>query len=426
METQIKREKSKSFWLGALVGGIIFGVIITAVACVALIAQAGFYAKGIGSAHLQAIESSIPGGSSSSEIIDADVIDKVSELENIIDKYFLFEEDVDIEAMRTEIYSAILDSLGDKYTVYYTEEELAQLLSESEGVYYGIGSYVQIDEESSLPMLTQIFPGSPAEQAGLRSGDKVYAADGTVLKGLTLSDAVAIIKGPQYTDVVLTIIRDTETFDVKVTRDKCEAPTVITRMEDNNVGYLQITEFDDITYTQFVDGYNDLLNQGMKSLIIDLRNNPGGNLNTVVDICGEILPKGVITYTVDKNGKRNDYNGKGKNVIDIPLVVLVNGNSASASELMTGAIRDYEKGTIIGTTTFGKGIVQRIIPLKDGSGLKITTSRYYTPNGECIHGVGITPDIEIEFDSELYYGEQGIDNQLQKAIDYLSSEMGKQ
>lgn len=426
METQIKREKSKSFWLGALVGGIIFGVIITAVACVALIAQAGFYAKGIGSAHLQAIESSIPGGSSSSEIIDADVIDKVSELENIIDKYFLFEEDVDIEAMRTEIYSAILDSLGDKYTVYYTEEELAQLLSESEGVYYGIGSYVQIDEESSLPMLTQIFPGSPAEQAGLRSGDKVYAADGTVLKGLTLSDAVAIIKGPQYTDVVLTIIRDTETFDVKVTRDKCEAPTVITRMEDNNVGYLQITEFDDITYTQFVDGYNDLLNQGMKSLIIDLRNNPGGNLNTVVDICGEILPKGVITYTVDKNGKRNDYNGKGKNVIDIPLVVLVNGNSASASELMTGAIRDYEKGTIIGTTTFGKGIVQRILPLKDGSGLKITTSRYYTPNGECIHGVGITPDIEIEFDSELYYGEQGIDNQLQKAIDYLSSEMGKQ
>ncbi len=414
---ELKKEKTKSFWMGLFSGGMVVALLMTVLSCGIIISQAVYYKS--------TVKNFTNGSSltaSSDSIINRDVIEKSEELENYIDSKFLFEDDIDKEATREMIYAAIMDSLGDKYTVYYTKEELADMLEESEGVYYGIGSYVQIDEKTSLPMLSQIFPDSPAEKAGLRNGDLVFAADGVELTGYTLSNAVALIKGPQYTDVNLTVLRNGEYIEFTVTRDKCESPTVSYEMKEDSIGYIKITEFEEITYTQFVTAYEDLQNQGMKALVIDLRSNPGGNLNTVVDICGEILPKGVITYTLDKNGKRQDYNGQGKNVIDIPMAVLVNENSASASELMTGAIRDYGKGVIIGTNTFGKGIVQSIYPLSDGSGIKITTSRYYTPNGECIHGIGIAPDIEIEFDSDLYYSDKAIDNQLEKAIDYLKKQ----
>ena len=425
----IKKEKSKSFWLGFLAGAASIGVFVTMCAVIFIVLQANLYTK-LGGKDLSStgldnlfggagITSSVNGGT----VITQEIVDKADEIYSKIDENFLFEENVDLDRMEESIYDGIMSSLDDPYSVYYTPEEFEDLLTDSEGIYYGIGAYVQIEETSKLPMLTEVFKDSPAEKAGLRGGDKIKAADGTELEGMELSDAVALIKGPQFTDVVLTVIREgvDEPFDVTVTRDKVEAPTVSFEMKEDNIGYIKLTEFDDVTYTQFVDAYNALKDQGMTSLIIDLRNNPGGNLSTVVDICGEILPKGVITYTVDKYGNRENYNGKGKNVIDIPLAVLVNGYSASASELMTGAIRDYEKGTIIGTNTFGKGIVQHLLYLSDGSGIKITTSRYYTPNGECIHGTGIKPDIEVELDTELLYSEEAIDNQLQTAIDHLKS-----
>lgn len=415
----MKQEKKRSFWSGILVGALVVGIVLTFCAGTLFIIQARFFAKHQSSGVTAGdIFNGI--GSSQNDLINAEMVEKTGDIMEIIDHYFYFEDDVDKDLMRENMYRAILDSLGDRYSIYYSKEELDELMNDSEGIYYGIGSYVQIDSETTLPLLTKVFPDSPAEKAGLRDGDLVYAADGTILTGFELTDAVSLIKGERYSTVVLTIIRDGDTFDVTVTRDKVETPTVTYEMKENSTGYIQITEFDEVTYDQFVKAYEDLTNQKMKSLIIDLRSNPGGNLDTVVDICGEILPKGVITYTVDKYGNREDYNGKGKNVINIPMVVLVNGYSASASELMTGAIRDYKKGTIIGTNTFGKGIVQRIISIGDGTGVKVTTSRYYTPNGECIHEVGIAPDIEVEFDSELYYGEQGIDNQLQYAIDYLN------
>jgi len=414
----INQAKKQSFWSGIVVGALIVGAFMTICTCTILIAQAKYFTaqKNSGVTANNILNSSTTSGSA---LVNTETSEKIDDIMTVIDQYFYFEDDVDKDLMRENMYRAIMSSLNDPYSVYYNEEELNDLMNDSEGIYYGIGSYVQIDSESSLPLLTKVFPGSPAEKAGLRDGDLVYAADGTVLTGYELSDAVALIKGPQYSTVVLTIIRNGETFDTTVTRDKVETPTVSYEMKENKIGYIQITEFDEVTYDQFVKAYEDLQSQKMESLIIDLRSNPGGNLDTVVNICGEILPKGVITYTVDKYGNREDYKGKGNNVIDIPLVVLVNGYSASASELMTGAIRDYGKGTIIGTNTFGKGIVQRILSLGDGTGVKITTSSYYTPNGECIHKVGIAPDIEVEFDSELYYGEQGIDNQLQYAIEYL-------
>lgn len=430
----IKSEKRKSFWGGILAGAGAAAVILTIVACILLWSQASFYSK------LVADKQQNPAGSGgglfqftnpassavAGQVINSDVVKKVDDIYTMIDELFYFEDQVDTDKMRDKIYAAVMDSLDDPYSVYYTEEEFAALFEDSEGVYYGIGSYVTMDEVTNLPMLSGVFPGSPAQDAGLRDGDFIYEVDGASVAGLSLTEVTDLIKGPKGTDVVLTIIRDGETdyLYVTVTRDEIETPTVTHEMYDNNIGYLQITEFDDVTVSQFEEAYADLQSQGMKGMILDLRSNPGGNLDTVVSICEDILPAGIITYTVDKNGKREEYKGKGKTPIDIPLVVLVNGYSASASELMTGAIRDYGVGTIMGTNTFGKGIVQNILSLGDGTGIKITTSSYFTPNGECIHKKGIAPDIEVEFDSELYYSDEAIDNQLEEAKKYLLDKIG--
>jgi carboxyl-terminal processing protease len=299
------------------------------------------------------------------------------------------------------------------------------MFTESDGRYYGIGSYVTIDETSNLPMLSGVFEDSPAQKAGLRDGDLIYEVDGATTQGLSLTEVVTLIKGPIDTDVVLTIVREGESdyLHITVTRGSVETPTVKHRMLDNNIGYLQITEFDDVTLSQFENAYDDLKKSGMKGLIIDLRSNPGGNLDTVVGICDDILPAGIVTYTVDKYGNKEEYYCHGTDPIDIPLAVLVNEYSASASELMTGAIRDYKVGVVVGKNTFGKGIVQQIYTLSDESGIKLTTSRYYTPNGECIHEVGIAPDIEVELDTDLYYAEESVDTQLNAAVEYIEGQI---
>ena len=413
----LKREKSKSFWGGILTGAAVAGVVLTIVACILLFSQASYFNE-LNSGTNQ-------GGTwtqaSSGNVLTSDVVEKADDIYSVIDKYFYFEDNVDMDKMRENVYAAIMDSLDDQYSVYYTKEEYEALFEESEGIYYGIGSYVTLDEDRGLPMLSGVFENSPAQIAGLRDGDFISEVDGTGTSGLTLTEVTELIKGPKGTPVVLTIIREGESDDLNITviRDEIKTPTVNYEMLENKIGYLQITEFDDVTLEQFEEAYNSLNSDGMKALIIDLRSNPGGNLDTVVSICEDILPAGTITYTVDKYGKREDYKGKGKSPIKIPLAVLVNEYSASASELMTGAIRDYGVGTIIGTTTFGKGIVQNIISLGDGTGIKITTSSYFTPNGECIHGTGISPDIEVELDSDLYYGDEKIDNQLEAAKSFL-------
>ena len=317
-------------------------------------------------------------------------------------------------------------SLGDPYSEYYSAEELSALMEQTEGIYYGIGAYISLDQATSLPKISGTIQGAPSEDAGLRANDLIYEVDGVSTYGMSLTEVVSLIKGPEDTSVKLTIIREgaSDYLEVSVTRKQVETPTVEYAMMEDNMAYVQITEFDDVSVKQFENALNSAMAAGMKGLILDLRANPGGSLNAVVEMARMILPKGMIVYTEDKNGKRSEYTCDGTKELEVPLVVLVDMNSASASEIMAGAIKDYSLGTLVGTTTFGKGIVQQIMPFRDGSAVKITISAYYTPKGNNIHGIGIEPDVVCEFDGEAYYGsEDHPDNQLEKAKEVLRDKM---
>lgn len=353
--------------------------------------------------------------------IDSELVQKLQLLEQTINQYFYLKEVTD-EELEDGIYKGMLQALDDPYSEYYTAEELNELMSQTEGVYYGVGAYVGIDAETSLPRISGVISGAPAEEAGLRANDLIYEVDGTSTYGLSLTEAVSMIKGPEGTNVILTIIREGENDYLKITvpRRKVESPTVNSEMLDDETAYIQITEFDEVTVDQFADALATMKGSGMKGLILDLRANPGGSLNAVVDIARMMLPEGMIVYTEDKYGKRVEYTCDGKRELQVPLVVLVDMNSASASEILAGAIQDYGLGTLVGTTTFGKGIVQQIIPFEDGSAVKVTISSYFTPKGRNIHGTGIAPDVECEFDGEAYYDtENPYDNQLEKAKEVL-------
>lgn len=353
--------------------------------------------------------------------IDADVLKKLQTLEDAIDKYYYLEEATD-EELQDGIYKGLLQALGDPYSEYYSAEELNAILEQTEGVYYGIGAYVSLDTDTGLPKVSGTIAASPAEAADLRANDLIYEVDGVSTYGLSLTEAVAMIKGPENTEVTLTIIREGETdyLHFTLTRRRVEASTVELTMLEDGMAYILISEFDDVSVDQFADALATARASGMKGMIMDLRGNPGGSLNAVVEMAQMILPEGMVVYTEDKNGKRTEYTCDGKRELEVPLVVLVDMNSASASEIMAGAIKDYGIGTLVGTTTFGKGIVQQIMPFRDGSAVKLTISAYYTPNGNNIHAVGIEPDVVCEFDGEAYYGsEDHPDNQLEKAKEVL-------
>ena len=360
-------------------------------------------------------------------LVDAQLVSKLHTLEDIIGKDF-FLEAVSEEELRDGIYRGLMNALGDPYTVYYSADELTSFMQQTEGTYYGIGAYMALDTETSLPMITDVMKGAPAQAAGLRANDLIYAVNGDSVYGMSLDAAVSLIKGPEGTDVTLTIIRENagDLMDITVTRAKVETPTVNLTMYDDGIAYIQLTEFDSVSVDQFAEALAVAKGSGMKGMILDLRGNPGGNLDSVVDMCRMILPQGLIVYTEDKSGRRTEYTCDGSHELQVPLTVLIDGNSASASEIMAGAIKDYGLGTLVGTTTFGKGIVQQVIPFKDGSAIKITTSAYYTPAGNNIHGTGIEPDVVCPFDGEAYYGsEDHPDNQLEKAKEVLLELIGK-
>lgn len=347
---------------------------------------------------------------------------KMDVLEQMIGEYYL--EEVDAQKLQEGVYRGMVAALADPYSMYYSEEEMKQLQEKTEGVYYGIGARVGIDSETSLPRIVRVMSDTPAQEAGLMDGDLLYKAGDTLLQGMDLSSAVSLIKGNEGTQVHLTVIREGETdyleFDVE--RRKVNNETVIYEMKDDQVGYIQIQEFDDVTVGQFTDALATCKGSGMEGLVLDLRGNPGGNLSTVCEIARMMLPKGLIVYTEDKNGERQEYGCDGSRELDIPLVVLVDANSASASEILAGAVKDYGIGTLVGTKTFGKGIVQRIVRLSDGSAVKLTVSNYFTPKGNNIHQIGVTPDVEVPFESEPYL-EDGTDNQLNKALEILKEKM---
>lgn len=356
-------------------------------------------------------------GGSGDSIITKKVVQKAEAIQQVIDKLYLEEEDV--QAVQEGVYKGMVSALGDPYSVYYTKEEYDAFQESYTGEYCGIGASLLQNADTGLITIVKTFKGSPAQEAGLKTDDILYKVEGEEVTGEDLSEVVARVKGKEGTTVKVTIMRGSEEMDLELVRKTISVPTVEYEMLDNNMGYIIISEFDEITTSQWMEAYETLKQQGMTSLIVDLRNNPGGGLSVVAEILDSILPEGMIVYHEDKNGQREEYKSDEEHKIEVPLAVLVNGNSASASEIFAGAVKDYGIGTLIGTTTFGKGIVQQMVSLGDGSAMKVTISKYYTPNGVCIHGTGIEPDIQVEFDAEAYEKDES-DNQLQKAIEVLS------
>ena len=401
---------------GMLLLGMLIGVILTT-----MVVGGAFVGTRIVKLSKNSNTKQTSAGTESADgVINDESIKKLEAIEEVINEYYYQDEDIDADKMIEGMYAGMVDSLEDPYSVYYTAEEWQSLMEETEGIYYGIGAYLSLDSATGLAKISGVIAGTPAEEAGLRENDIIYKVDDENIQGLELSEIVLRVKGEEGTVVHLTIIREGETdyLEMDVTRRQIESPTVNYEMYDNGIGYIQIREFDDVTTDQFTEALAVIKGSDAEGLILDLRGNPGGSLPVVVDIARMILPEGMIVYTEDKYGERDEYTCDGKNELNIPLVVLVNGNSASASEILAGAIKDYGKGTLIGTTTFGKGIVQRVLPLTDGTALKLTISAYYTPKGNNIHGIGIEPDIECEFDADAYY-DDGVDNQLDRAIEEM-------
>lgn len=360
-------------------------------------------------------------------VVTKETLSKLQTIEQMISETY-YGDEVTADQLQDGLYKGMVEALEDPYSEYYTKEELEEVLNSNEGVSYGIGAYISLDQELSLPVIAGVMEDSPAQAAGLLNGDVIYKVDDTYTQGMSLSKVVSLVKGREGTVVHLTMYREGEAdyleFDVE--RGKLIETTTVDygMVEDtDHIAYLRITEFDEITVDQYTEAMAELNAKGMKALILDLRNNPGGDLNTVVEISRKLLPAGMIVYTEDKAGTRKEYTCDGENEFSLPLVVLINEYSASASEILAGAVQDYNKGTLIGTTTYGKGIVQRIQHMEDGTALKLTVSAYFTPNGRNIHGVGIEPDIEVELDYEQY-AEDGTDNQLDKAIEVLEGKIG--
>ncbi len=345
---------------------------------------------------------------------------KLSTILSIINNYYY--QDVEDDTLVNGIYKGVVESLDDPYSEYYTAEEYDDLMATLTGNYAGIGALLQKNTETGAVTITKVYKDTPAEKAGLIEGDGIVSADGFLATDEGLDTFVQHIRGEEGTDVTLIILRDGEEMEVTCTRASISTPTVEHQMLEGNVGYIAVSQFTDNTYDDFVAAYEELEKQGMTSVVFDMRNNGGGLLDSVVSMLDYLLPEGTVVYTMDKAGAREDFTSDAKNYKSIPMTVLVNENTASAAEIFTGAIRDFDYGTIIGTTTFGKGIVQSTIPLTDGSALKLTTQTYYTPSGECIHGTGISPDIEMEY--EFLGGEDDtysveFDNQIQKALEIL-------
>ncbi len=361
-----------------------------------------------------------------SEQLTDEVIEKIDTLIQVIDYYYLY--DYDKDAMIDAVYKAVMDSLGDPYSVYYTEDEYASFLESSSGTYCGIGVVVQQNIQTGIVTAVRPYENCPGYEAGIRPGDFVIAVDGTDITGMDLNSAVALIRGEEGTSVTITLQREDEVFDVEVTRRQIDVETVTYRMMDDNIGYIQIDEFDEVTAKQFSVAFDALTEQGMEALVIDIRNNPGGLLNIVVEMLDDILPEGVIVSVKDNKGTAEEYTSDAATRLNVPLTVLINENSASASEIFAGAIKDYGVGTLVGETTYGKGIVQTIFSLKDGTGMKLTIEDYYLPSGKSIHKVGVAPDVEIDLPEEvkMYVNiPEDQDVQLQKAVEILKEQLQK-
>lgn len=445
--TYLENEKKNKnrFWKGVLVGALVTafaGLVIVGIAAgISIIGHTVMDGQSMAGI----IESS---GNPEEEALNLQRIgNKLDLLEQVVDDYFLFEEDVDTEQMEAGIYKGMLAGLEDPYTTYYTAEEYRAMTEETEGVYCGIGVQVSQNLETGIITILRVFPGTPAEEAGLKKGDILYKVGALDVYDQELDTLVSqYIRGEEGTFVDLTVLRDGEEISATVERRMVESVTVEAQLLPDKTGYVMVTQFDLVTADQFISAVDSLEKQGMERLVIDLRDNPGGVVDACVKMAAYLLPEdqyeGTILSTADKNGKGDRYycqggkllfEGSGSNPeypmddgheLDMPIAVLINGMSASASEVFAGALRDYGMATLVGTTSFGKGIVQALLPLDDGSAVKVTIAHYYTPSGHDIHKKGLEPDVEIELElDEDLIGQYDVpldrDNQVQKAIEVL-------
>lgn len=389
--------------------GVFKGVLITTLVFLLIFCGIGiFYIRSFGNSGIAGVS-----------------LSKLKYMEEVINRYYY--KDVTEADEATGIYKGLMASLDDKYADYYTPEEYQKLMEELGGSFGGIGATLSKDADTGNVVIQGIYEDSPAEKAGLKAGDILLAADGVnSVDCETLEDFVSLVRGEIGTEVKLLYSRDGVENTVKVVRDNIEIKSIRYEMLEGDIGYVYIADFSENTADQFKAAMDDLQSQGMKGVIFDLRTNGGGLLDSVTEILDYLLPEGTTVYIEDKEGQKQVFKSDAEHFVDLPMTVLTSEYTASASEIFAGAIRDYDYGTLIGTKTFGKGIVQSTITLPDGSAMKLTTARYFTPNGECIHEVGIEPDIKLEYEfmgnADAEYDELQ-DNQIQKAIEVLRNDI---
>ena len=430
-------ENKNKFWKGALVGAL-------------LTAFAGLIIVGMSLGIFLIGRTAIDGPQQAAESNQAEnqdgsldlnrITKKITTLQQIIDKYYLFDEDT--TKVEDWIYKGMMYGLNDPYTTYYTAEEYQKLSEDTEGEYHGIGVMISQNRSTGIITVIKVFKDTPAAEAGMRPGDVLYKVGDMEVTGMDMDILVKdYIKGKDGSEVALTVFRqdEGEYVELKMELRNVTVQTVEYQMLEDHVGYIAVSQFDVVTADQFKAAVDDLEKQGMKKLLVDLRNNPGGVLDAVVGMLDYILPDDLmiegdkdlvrtnteatlLVYMADKNGKGGQEYASDGHSLDIPMAVLVNGESASASEVFTGAMKDYGRATVVGTKTFGKGIVQNLIPLDNGTAIKMTTAHYYTPSGFDLHGKGIEPDVEVELKEEFKNQitvDVKEDNQIQAALKAL-------
>lgn len=366
--------------------------------------------------------------SGNSVVIDKptyDMIMKFKKMFAVRDQlYKYYNGKIDDNTLVTGAIKGMTSSLNDPYTVFMDAKETKDFNSQIQGQQY-VGLGMQVESKDDKVTVVAPFDGSPAKKAGIQSGDVILKINGTDVSGKELDKAVAMMKGKEGTSVKLTIYRASKgNFDITAQESKIVMNTVTGEMLTDKIGYIQIQMFDENTGVNFNKKMAELKSKGMKSLVLDLRDNPGGLLTSCIDVTSNFIPKGkVIVSTIDKNNSKEEFKSKGGSYIGMPLVVLVDGGTASASEIFSGAVRDYKAGTLIGEKTFGKGIVQNMFDTGDNTQLKVTIAKYYTPNGEYIHHKGINPDIQIKYPDDLKNKayDRNVDPQFQKALEVIKS-----
>ncbi len=403
-EKEPGQKKQKTFGQGFFTG---MGVTVSAVMLIGVLAAA-----------LQGVRSD--------GILPQQTENKLKYINAMLDRYYY--KDITDEEKQEAMYRGLVSSAGDPFTEYYTAEEYAEYKIDTTGIFYGIGLTLRKDQETQEVVVVRPIEGSPADQAGIVADDILISADGKPATEYTLDEFVGFVRGEKGVDVEIVYKHNGEEHTAMITRDEVVVPSVDYKLLNGNIGYMILYDFASKTEEEYKAAMEDLSSQGMEAVIFDLRFNGGGLVDSTTKILDDILPEGTTVYMLNKSGKRIDYTSDAEKTLDIPIAILTSEATASSAEIFSGAIRDFEYGTLIGTRTYGKGIVQTTFPLEDGSCMKITTETYYTPKGEEIQGVGIEPDIEIEYD---FLGEEGqeydesLDNQIQKAIEVLNEKLEK-